>query len=165
MSLVAPEIEIEVVKSTKPANFPFVVEFKPTENWGTHKASVSMANAKAMAVELKQKYPKLPVRIKHYTGGFVVIDQLPVWRQAQPKEAPHDQALWTGTMPPPAIGSRINIKLNNVGPATVTGYVVSDGYLGVMARADEETRPKWHKDHNPDNKPGMAFGCEIALLA
>jgi hypothetical protein len=40
--------------------------------------------------------------------------------------------MWSGAFPVPAIGSRVFIKMNNIGWAVVKGYFESCGYVGVM---------------------------------
>ncbi len=158
--------QIEVVKSAVPANYPFVVQIKNTEHWGTHDSAVTLAAAQESAQALLDKYPKLPVRIQHCTGGISVVSLVPKWqRQSVRGEVPHRTALWTGAGDPPRYGSKVNIRLNGIGPGVVTGYAVQDGYLGVMVRANEATRPAWHKKSNPDNNPGLTFGIELLEAA
>lgn len=154
---------IPVVTSAEKANYPFIVQCKNTENWSSHSAAVSLAAALEDAAELQARYPRLPVRVEHCTGGFKVVTQLPLWKKMAPKEQPLRDALWSGDQPPPAVGSEVRIRLNNIGAAKVVGYAVVDGYLGLMTVASEHTRPDWHKKQNPDNAPALAFGCEISV--
>lgn len=51
------------------ANFPYLVQRKNTENWNTSAAFKTKSEAFIFARELAQKYPRLPVRVMHYTGG------------------------------------------------------------------------------------------------
>ena len=54
------------------------------------------------------------------------------------------------------------MRLNRLGPGTVTAYAVHDGYPGVMVRLADASRPDWHRQHNPDNAPSLVFGGELA---
>lgn len=56
-------------KSRKPANFPYGVETRATENWGLQAAFKEKARAIEYAHALAAQYPRLPVRVIHYTGG------------------------------------------------------------------------------------------------
>jgi hypothetical protein len=155
------EKTIPVVTSKTQANFPFCVQTQPTENWGTVETAVTLDAAMEAARALAAKYPALPVRIEHCQGGPKVVDMLPVFKHREGSERPYRHALWTGKGEPPALGARVTITINAIGPGTVTGYAVEGGYLGVMVRADEATRPAWHKQNNPENRPGLAFGPEL----
>lgn len=157
------DASIEVVRSNDKANFPYLIQARNTERWNTTESAVTLLAAQEIAQELKQRYPHLPVRIQHCTGGMLVTDQLPKYqRRASKDELPHRMALWTGAGDPPALHSKVQIRVNGVGPGTVTGYAVCDGYLGVMVRADDATRPDWHKGQNPRNDPGILFGLELS---
>lgn len=158
--------QVPVVESTQRANFPFAVETKNTENWNPDGAFLTMELAQAHAHELVAKHPRLPLRVKHHRGGPAPVSTLPLWRQrVDPLELPQEAALWTGAEPPPALGARVHLRINNIGPGTVTGYAVEGGWLGVMVLADEATRPEWHRKQNPENKAFLAFGAEITALA
>lgn len=156
------DIAIPVVRSNDKANYPYLVQIRNTENWSTTEGVVTLLAAQEIAQALQQRYPNLPVRIQHCTGGMLVTDQLPKYQRRDSKdERPYHMALWTGAGDPPALLSRVNIRINGIGPGTVTGYAVCDGYLGVMVRADDATRPDWHKSQNPQNDPGIVFGVEL----
>lgn len=153
---------IPVVKSKAPANFPFQVQTKQTENWNTTFGTVSMPSAVAKAQEIAKTYPDLPIRINHCDGGVQVTDQLPIWKLRNDiKEEPYDVPLWTGKGNPPKVGETVFIRINGIGNGVVTGYCVEGGYLGVMVRVNEENRPQWHKDANPGNPSSLAFGAEL----
>lgn len=51
------------------ANFPYLVQRQNTENWNTSAAFKTKSEAFIFARELAAKYPRLPVRVMHYTGG------------------------------------------------------------------------------------------------
>lgn len=154
------ESKIPVSKSNKKANFPYLVQYNNTENWNTHSAKLSLQAALKEAEAVQQAYPALPVRVLHCTGGWSMVTTLPLYKQMQAKEIPVDDALWSGKQPPPPVGARVKVLMNDLGYCTVDGYAVSEGYLAVVAKADEE-RPAWHKNANPDNEPSLLFGCEI----
>lgn len=156
------EATIPVVRSSDKANYPYLVQTGNTAHWNTTGSAVTLEAAQELAQDLQQRYPRLPVRIQHCTGGMLATDQLPKYQRRTSKdERPHRMALWTGADEPPALLSRVEIRINGIGPGTVTGYAVCDGYLGVMVRADEATRPDWHKSQNPQNEPGIVFGVEL----
>ena len=80
--------------------------------------------------------------------------------------------VWSGSMALPKIGATVDITMNGIGPATVEGYFMQGGYLGVMTKAlnpphwlrrqRKECRadaPQWAKDGI-----GCEFGAEIATL-
>lgn len=64
-------IQKNVEVSKKPANFPYVVQYKNTGtgNWNTHGAFKQLEVAKDTAQTLHIKYPKLTIRVMHYQGG------------------------------------------------------------------------------------------------
>jgi len=51
------------------ANFPYLVQRQNTENWNTSAAFKTKSEAFIFARELAAKYPRLPIRVMHYTGG------------------------------------------------------------------------------------------------
>lgn len=157
------EKSIPVVTSRAQANFPFCVQTQPTENWGTAEAAVTLEAAMEVARALAAKYPALPVRIRHCQGGPKPIYTLPVFKHREGNERPYRHALWTGKGEPPALGTRVTVTINAIGPGEVTGYAVHGGYLGIMFRADEATRPAWHKEQHPDNQPSLVFGPEFKV--
>lgn len=65
---------------------------------------------------------------------------------------------------PPAIGTRVRVTVNSIGPGVVDGYFVEAGYLGVRVKLDPETRAEWHKKQNPDIDYALVFGSEIARI-
>lgn len=155
--------QIEVVTSNEPANYPFVVEFKPTENWCAHKASVSLEPAESMAADLKAKNPDLPVRIKHYTGGHVVVQTVPAYEfKTERTQVPRRVAIWSNDDAPPAVNERIELRINCLGKAVVQGYVVICGYLGVMVKL--KNPPDWFVRQNGGNVSCVAYGAEIQRL-
>jgi hypothetical protein len=55
--------------SSKPANFPHLVQHRNTENWSTHSSHKTDVEAMVEAEKLAVKYPSMPVRVQHCTGG------------------------------------------------------------------------------------------------
>lgn len=51
------------------SNFPYLVQRQNTENWNTSAAFKTKSEAFIFARELAAKYPRLPIRVMHYTGG------------------------------------------------------------------------------------------------
>ncbi len=155
--------DILVVKSKEAANYPFVVQVKATENWGTLNAAVTLAAAQEIvrALTSSDTLNGVPIRIEHCTGGMQVTPHLPLFEHRVGDELPHRVALWTGTGEPPSYGDRVDVRVNGIGPGRVTGYAVDAGYLGVMVLADEETRPAWHKKQHPQNGSFLTFGAEL----
>jgi hypothetical protein len=62
-------MKVTRAKSNKPANFPHLVQHQNTENWNTHSAHETDADAMVEAEKLAAKYPRMPVRVQHCTGG------------------------------------------------------------------------------------------------
>lgn len=62
-------MSVRIVKSPGRANFPWAVQFKPTENWSTTAAYADKGPAVEHAERLQAEYPHLPVRVQHYAGG------------------------------------------------------------------------------------------------
>lgn len=60
---------ILVARSKEQANFPFLVQTRPTENWTTRKAYTALEDAIVSARQTADLYPGLPVRVLHCTGG------------------------------------------------------------------------------------------------
>jgi hypothetical protein len=70
--------------------------------------------------------------------------------------------LWSGKLAPPAVGEKIEITMNGIGEATVTGYFAEEGWLGVRFRAHNP--PEWYVKQNGRDCIGHAFGVEIASM-
>lgn len=74
-----------------------------------------------------------------------------------------DDVRWSGLIAPPPVGTRIKVKMNNLGEATVKGYFVEDNWLGLLVRLHNP--PEWHRkqDANRPAGPSHIFGCEFEL--
>lgn len=99
-------------------------------------------------------------------------DTLPAYELARwddPKDAmPSNRGtttlpLWGNKdTPPPAIGARIQVTMNNLGPGTVRGYFVEGGWLGLLV--EFHNPPAWWVKQNAPNRPlGHIFGIEFKL--
>lgn len=51
------------------SNFPYIVETRNTENWNSVAAFSDEWNAIKYAEQVAKVFPKLPIRVHHYTGG------------------------------------------------------------------------------------------------
>ena len=70
---------------------------------------------------------------------------------------------WSGAMPLPAVGARVNVIMNGCGPGTVLGYWEHAGYVGVRVALDSP--PAWRRDQGtPDSYPACVFGAEISSI-
>jgi len=73
---------------------------------------------------------------------------------------------WSGktVAAPPAIGERIMVRMNGLGPAKVVGYFTEAGYLGLLVKF--ENPPAWwvRQVHGKRDTVGHVFGAEIAPL-
>jgi len=94
------------------------------------------------------------------------LDTLPTYEQAryadpsraEPSNAP-DAIKWSGKLPPPAIGEHVVIKMNRFGGATVTGYFIEHGWLGIVCRLDQQ--PEWHRKQGGDRNRALFFGNDL----
>lgn len=74
------------------------------------------------------------------------------------------QILWSGKKAPPEIGSKVYVRMNGLGWATVRSYAVQEGWLGLLVQIDERPDfPEWYRRQNPTNKPGLVFGVELDM--
>lgn len=65
---------------------------------------------------------------------------------------------WGGENPPPPIGAEIVVTMNRIGPATVTGYFVEEGWLGLLCRL--HSPPEWLVKQNKGATKAHIFGPE-----
>lgn len=111
-------------------------------------------------------------RIENRPGCFynlVSIESLPVTsidtstlKNDADFKALGPEAKWgkTSDFPtPPAIGTRVNVRINALGAGAVAGYFVEHGWLGVYVVPD--ARPEWHVKQNPNKNYYLVFGVEI----
>lgn len=88
------------------------------------------------------EYTSLPSDwIKYQPGNDVKPADIPV----EPK--------WSGEDEPPAIGTKIRVTINGIGPAIVRGYFVECGWLGLLV--DVLSPPDWWVKQNV--KPGQPY--------
>lgn len=64
-------MKVTRARSSVPASYPFLVQHQNTENWNTHSSHLSDDEAMAEAEKVAAKYPKMPVRVLHCTGGRI----------------------------------------------------------------------------------------------
>lgn len=81
-------------------------------------------------------------------GAAYELKELPVNKQ------------WSGKEPPPKIGDKVRINMNNLGDGIVLDYFHESDYLGVRVLLDNV--PGWKKEQQPDNPTAMVFGIELA---
>lgn len=67
--------------------------------------------------------------------------------------------LWSNAEPPPAIGSEINLKMNNLGRAVVIGYVVKGPWLALKTKVLNP--PKCLMGRGSEPLIEIAFGAEF----
>jgi hypothetical protein len=75
-------------------------------------------------------------------------------------ELPSD-GKWSGDVfaTPPSVGTRVRVKINELGTGVVQGYFVEHGWIGVHILPD--ARPKWHVKQRPSDNYYLVFGLEI----
>lgn len=68
----------------------------------------------------------------------------------------HEPMLWSGSLPPPAIGTVVPVTMNGCGAGKVTAYFQEDGWLGVLVALDKVPM------HNGKRNPIIhMFGAEL----
>lgn len=88
--------------------------------------------------------------------------ELGTWADGKVTNAP-DALKWGDKEPPPPIGARIVVTINNCGPAVVTGYFTEHGWLGIRCRLT--AAPEWHRKQNNGDPRGCVFGPEFRMEA
>ena len=73
---------------------------------------------------------------------------------------PEGLPVWSNETPPPAIGEKINIRVNGIGPARVDGYYTQEGYLGLVTTVD--AWPPRLAAQNGEDRTCHVFGAEIS---
>jgi hypothetical protein len=75
-----------------------------------------------------------------------------------------DVALWSGLADPPAVGTRVRVTMNGLGPGTVRGYFTESGWLGL--HVELEAPPAWWVKQNTGRtgrkRWACLFGVEVA---
>jgi hypothetical protein len=56
------------------SNFPFIVEAHNTENWNSCSGHSDIESATKEAVKLAHFYPRLAIRVNHFTMGPMLCD-------------------------------------------------------------------------------------------
>lgn len=78
---------------------------------------------------------------------------------ATPTNAAPGKILWGGKQEPPAIGSKVCVTMNSLGPGTVRGYFVEYDWLGLLVELHNP--PKWWIEQNPARPLAHIFGIEF----
>lgn len=68
---------------------------------------------------------------------------------------------WSNVHPIPPVGTKVIVTMNRLGPGTIDGYFVEDGYVGVYVILHEP--PAWWVKQNisTPGRRAMLFGAEI----
>lgn len=70
------------------------------------------------------------------------------------------KAKWTSPRPIPAVGDRVLIGMNRVGPGVVVDHTIYEGYQGVVVKPDSP--PRWYVNQNGKDASCLTFGAELA---
>lgn len=84
-----------------------------------------------------------------------------VWVQGRVTNSA-DPVKWGRDDDPPAIGSVVKLAFNRLGFATVTGYFVEGGWLGLLVTLHDA--PDWHRKQRGNNPVAHVFGPEYQLV-
>lgn len=100
-----------------------------------------------------------------YAPGWT--PELPAWgphiTNGETSKLPEGVTRWSNASPPPGIGDVVRVRINAIGPATVTGYFVESGFLGVIVKP--HSPPEFYTKQNGGAVPGHSFGAEIDIGA
>ena len=68
---------------------------------------------------------------------------------------------WSGKTQPPELGASVHVTMNNLGPGTIKGYFIEEGWLGVLIEL--RNPPDWWKKQNAKEPQRQAyiFGTEL----
>ena len=102
-------------------------------------------------------------------GGYVYLGAATLG-EATPDEVA--LAKWSGEGKVPALGERVNVRMNRFGPGTVVGHFVEAGYAGIKVLLDAIPAKKeangydWaaHLAKNKSIEVIHAFGIEVANI-
>lgn len=100
-------------------------------------------------------------------GNYQRFDALPVgWARYVATGDRNDPSgkhpmKWSGKDDPPAVGAKVKVRMNNIGPGVVRGYFVEYGWLGVLVKPSKP--PKWWREQTKDMADPLAhiFGAEF----
>jgi hypothetical protein len=105
------------------------------------------------------------------TYGLRAVPRWVYLRDISGEHQQHGRAAWSGDGEPPAIGTRIHIRINGFNWAVVQGYFIESGYLGTYARPTRP--PRWwtrqmREVNNIHERPfpnaAMVFGAELSWV-
>ncbi len=66
---------------------------------------------------------------------------------------------WSGGEDPPAVGAEVDVYVNMIGKATVTGYWTEHGFLGVLVLPHDPAI--WYAEQNGVDTPCHLTGVEL----
>lgn len=72
-----------------------------------------------------------------------------------------DGIKWSGGEFVPGIGTEVTVRVNFIGKATVTGYFVEHGWLGLHVKPSDP--PEWYVKQNGRGAGCHVFGAEITV--
>jgi len=72
-----------------------------------------------------------------------------------------EKSKWSGKEPVPAIGERVIVTMNRLGPGTVEAYFIEDTFLGVYVKL--ENPPEWWIKQTKGKTFGRRTGCAMVF--
>ena len=75
---------------------------------------------------------------------------------------PPSGAKFSGDQGIPRIGEVVDVTLNGIGLAEVTGYTEEYGYVGVVILP--QNPPEWYARQNGEGAEGVVFGTEFQRI-
>ena len=69
---------------------------------------------------------------------------------------------WVCKNPIPAVGSKVNVKINGIGESTVLRYFVEHGFIGLLVQPTNP--PTWYIKQNGADEPCHVFPAECEEL-
>lgn len=99
-----------------------------------------------------------------HSCGFTNVYALPIlpaWQfyTSGTDTIPGAPLAWSNPLPPPAIGTTINARINGIGPAVVVSYFAEHGFLGLEVAP--LSPPEWYVEQNGPDCSCCVFGAEI----
>lgn len=97
--------------------------------------------------------------------GYKEMNEIPTHITYQAKqdtpiaEIPTELKWSSLTMPVPAVGTVVHVRINRIGFARVERYFIEDGFLGLLVLP--LAPPEWYVKQNGRSTPAHVFGTEI----
>jgi hypothetical protein len=73
------------------------------------------------------------------------------------------EGMWSGQLPMPALGSMVQVSMNNLGMGSLEDYVLREGYIGL--RVQLHAPPDWYTRQNDGNPVATVYGAELTKLS